>query len=156
MEPISVVILIRTDTTLDHSQKAEKVCPGGGIVCLGHPPCRQTTPRRKPQDIHGQKKNDQESHRLRDLQVNFHCLLKPTIPPLSTPSDFACSVSSLGRCSLHYQPGDPGLPPKPPCRARPWKGMDYQRSRCRVHSKRTNASLIWPPLGSQSRVTGPS
>jgi hypothetical protein len=27
MEPISVVILIRTDTTLDHSQKAEKVCP---------------------------------------------------------------------------------------------------------------------------------
>ena len=24
---ISVVILIRTDTTLDHSQKAEKVCP---------------------------------------------------------------------------------------------------------------------------------
>ena len=26
MEPISVVILIRTDTTLDHSQKAEKVC----------------------------------------------------------------------------------------------------------------------------------
>ena len=25
-EPISVVILIRTDTTLDHSQKAEKVC----------------------------------------------------------------------------------------------------------------------------------
>ena len=27
MEPISVVILIRTDTTLDHSQKAEKVWP---------------------------------------------------------------------------------------------------------------------------------
>ena len=25
MEPISVVILIRTDTTFDHSQKAEKV-----------------------------------------------------------------------------------------------------------------------------------
>ena len=24
---ISVVTLIRTDTTLDHSQKAEKVCP---------------------------------------------------------------------------------------------------------------------------------
>ncbi len=28
IENISVVILIRTDTTLDHSQKAEKVCIG--------------------------------------------------------------------------------------------------------------------------------
>ena len=49
--------------------------------------------------------DDQESRRLRGLQANFYCLLKPTIPPLSTSSDFACSVSSLGRCSLHYPPG---------------------------------------------------
>ena len=29
---ISVVTLIRTDTTLDHSQKAEKVCSDQGLV----------------------------------------------------------------------------------------------------------------------------
>ena len=35
---ISVVILIRTDTTLDHSQKAEKVCPLGVRVTSVFPP----------------------------------------------------------------------------------------------------------------------
>ena len=153
MEPISVVILIRTDTTLDHSQKAEKVCstrkqhghPLRWHINTGGAPLA-----RRPRE------NDQELHRLRDLQAIFRCLLKPTVPPLSTPSDFACSVSSLGRCSLQYQPGDPGLPPKPPYRAHPWKGMDYQRSRCRSRSRRTDASLIWLPLGSQGCVTSPS
>ena len=31
--------------------------------------------------------------------------LVPAIPTPSTPSHFACSVSSLGRCWLHYPPG---------------------------------------------------
>ena len=35
MRNVSVVILIRTDTTLDHSQKAEKVCDAGIFVHIG-------------------------------------------------------------------------------------------------------------------------
>ena len=35
---ISVVTLIRTDTTLDHSQKAEKVWSKGHVDCKGTPP----------------------------------------------------------------------------------------------------------------------
>ena len=42
---ISVVTLIRTDTTLDHSQKAEKVCSIGcklpGLVCKWQLHCMQ-------------------------------------------------------------------------------------------------------------------
>ena len=139
---ISVVTLIRTDTTLDHSQKAEKVC---SFVPFQD---RLTKPAPGTPFISSKNsKNDQESRRLRGLQANFYCLLKPTIPPLSTSSDFACSVSSLGRCSLHYPPGGPKLPLKSPCRMRPWTGMDYQRSRCRNHSRRTYPPLILLPRG---------
>ena len=35
LDSISVVILIRTDTTLDLSQKAEKVCPEMDLRVLG-------------------------------------------------------------------------------------------------------------------------
>ena len=151
MEPISAVMLIRTDTTLDHSQKAEKVCIRALKQTYAN--AQIVTPVMASGSI---SENDQESHRLRDLQAIFCCLLKPTIPPLSTPSDFACSVSSLGRCSLHYPPGGSELPLKPPYGARPWTRMDSQRSRCRIRSRRIRTSLIWLPLGIQDPVTGPS
>ena len=34
VEDLTVVTLLRTDTTLDHSQKAEKVCNGTWAVCV--------------------------------------------------------------------------------------------------------------------------
>ena len=51
------------------------------------------------------KKAGQELLKLRWLPSHCNQLLKPTIPPPNTLSDFACSVSSLGHFSLHYRPG---------------------------------------------------
>ena len=46
------------------------------------------------------KKMPQELH-----HIFLHLLLKPVVLPPSASKDFACSVSSLSRSSLHYLPG---------------------------------------------------
>lgn len=51
------------------------------------------------------KKDGWELNLRRETTTAVCLTLKPAILSLSAPSNFACSVASLSRCSLHYQPG---------------------------------------------------
>ena len=142
---ISVVILIRTDTTLDHSQKAEKVCFRTWKLRPTVHSCQMTP---VPQTSVGlvRKKRPGVAQTAR---VTSEVLL-------STQAHYPSTEHTERFCLLCFQPRPlltslsarwPELPLKTPCRMRPWTGMDYQRSRCRVRSRRTYAPLIWLPLG---------
>ena len=53
------------------------------------------------------KKNGWEWNLRRSSTAELRWALRPAVLSLSAPSNFACSVSSLSRFSLHYQPGRP-------------------------------------------------